>query len=89
MSFESMDFTYHRDIDKKFTYKFHWAQLILILCKRLNKDCLIKMLKHQTQTGFGTKVRSMCSKFDFDTEFPSGISIFRTEKMSQHGILLI
>ncbi len=50
MSFESLDFAYHRGIDNKFTYRLHWAQILLILCKRPNKIYFVKMLKNQTQT---------------------------------------
>ncbi len=52
MSFESLD--YHRGIGNKFTHMYNWTQILLILCKRPNKVYLIKMLKHQAQTGFGT-----------------------------------
>ncbi len=77
MSFESLNFAYHRGVDNKFTYTLNWTQILLILCKRPKN--LIKMLKHQAQTGFGTKVDSMCSAFDFDTGFTSGISIFKAD----------
>ncbi len=70
MSFESLDFAYHRGIDNKFTYRLHWAQLLLILCKRPNKVYIVKMLKNQTQTGFGATVGSMWSPFDINTKFP-------------------
>ncbi len=55
MSFESLDFAYDRGVDNKFTYTLNWTQILLILCKRPNKVYLIKMLKHQAQTGFGTE----------------------------------
>ncbi len=56
MSFQSMDFAYHRVVDNKFTYTLNWTQILLILCKRPNKVYLIKMLKHLAQTSFGTKM---------------------------------
>ncbi len=56
MSFESLDFAYHRVVDNKFTYMLNWTQILLISCKRPNKVYLIKTLKHQAQTGFGTKI---------------------------------
>ncbi len=56
MSFESLDFVYHRGVDNKFTYTLNWTQILLILCKRPNKVYLIKMLKHQVQTGFRTNI---------------------------------
>ncbi len=68
MSFESLDFAYHRGIDNKFTYRLHWAQIIL--WKRPNKVYIVKMLKNQTQTGFGATIGSMCSAFDINTKFP-------------------
>ncbi len=37
------------------------------------------MLKHHAQTGFGTKLDSMCSAFEFDTGFTSGMSTFKTD----------
>ncbi len=70
MSFESLDFAYHRGIDNKFTHRLHWAQIQLILCKRPNKVYIVKMLKNQTQTGFGATIGSMCSAFDINTKFP-------------------
>ncbi len=76
MSFESLDFAYHRGVDNKFTYTLNWTQILLILCKRPNKVYLIKMFKHQAQTGFGTKIGFA---FDFDTGFTSGISIFKAD----------
>ncbi len=69
MSFERLDFAYHRGIDNKFTYRLRWAQILLILCKRPNKVYIVKMLKHQTQTGFGAKMGSMRSAFDIYTKF--------------------
>ncbi len=56
MSFESLNFAYHRGVDNKFTYTSNWTHILLILCMRPNKVYLIKMLKHQAQTGFGTKI---------------------------------
>ncbi len=70
MSFESLGFAYHRGIDNKFTYRLPWAQILLILCKRPNKVYIVKMLKNQTQTGFGATIGSMCSAFDINTNFP-------------------
>ncbi len=67
MSFESMDFAYHRGMDNKFTYTFQWKQILVILCKRLYIVYQTKMLKNQTQTGRGAQ---MCSAFDCDTAFP-------------------
>ncbi len=64
MSFESLGFAYHRGIDNKFTYRLHWAQILLILCESPNKAYIVKMLKNQTQTGFGATIGSMCSAFD-------------------------
>ncbi len=55
MSFESLDFAYHRGVDNKFTYTLNWAQILLILCKRPNKVYLIKIMKHKAQTGFEAK----------------------------------
>ncbi len=55
MSFESLDFAYHRGIDSNFIYALNWTQILLILCKRPDKVYLIRMLKHHAQTGFGTK----------------------------------
>ncbi len=55
MSFESLGFAYQRGVDNKFTYMLSWAQILLILYKRPNKFYLIKMLKHQAKTGFGTE----------------------------------
>ncbi len=77
MSFERLDFAYHRGVDNKFTYTLNWTQILLIICKHPNKVYPIKILKHQAQTGFGTKVCSMCSAFDINTGFTSGISIFK------------
>ncbi len=74
MSFKSLDFAFHRGVDNKFTYTLNWTLILLILCKRPNKVYLIKMLKHQV---LGQKVCSMCSAFDFDTGFTSGISFFK------------
>ncbi len=68
MSFESLDFAYHRGVDNKFTDTLNWTQILLILCKRL-----IKMLKHQAQTGFGTK----SVLYVFDAVFTSSISILK------------
>ncbi len=56
MSFESLEFAYHRGVDNKFTYTLNWTQILHILCKRLNKVYLMKMLKHRAQKGFGTKI---------------------------------
>ncbi len=56
MSFESLDFAYHRGVDNKFTYTFNWTHILLILCTLPNKDYLIKMLKHLALTSFGTKI---------------------------------
>ncbi len=70
MSFESVDFAYHRGIDNKFTNRLHWAHILLIRCKRPNKVNIVKMLKNQTQTGFGATIGSMCSAFDINTKFP-------------------
>ncbi len=89
MSFESLEFAHHRGIDNKFIYTFYWMQILLILCKRLHKVYLMKILKHQPKQVLGQKLCSMCSAFDFDTEFPSEISIFKGEKMSQRCIVLI
>ncbi len=55
MSFENVDFAYYHDVDNKFTYTLNWTQILLILCKHPNKVSLIKMLKPQAPTGFGTK----------------------------------
>ncbi len=80
MSLESLDVGHHRGIDNKFTYTFYWTQILLILCKRLHEVYLMKILKHQANQVLGQKVCSMCSALDFDTEFPSDISIFKGEK---------
>ncbi len=71
MSFESLDFAYHRGVDNKFTYTLNWTHILLILCKRQNKVNLKQVL--------GQQVDSMCSAFDFDTGFTSGISIFKVD----------
>ncbi len=55
MSFERLDFAYHRGKDNKFTFRLHWAQILLILCKRPKKVYLIKKMKYQAKTGIGTK----------------------------------
>ncbi len=55
MSFESLGFAYHRGVDNKFTYTLCFTQILLVLYKRQNKVYIIKMLKHQAQTGFGTE----------------------------------
>ncbi len=89
MSFESLDVVHHCGIDNKFTYTFFWTQILLILCKRLHKVYLMKILKHQPKQVLGQKLCSMCSAFDFDTEFPSDILIFKGDKMSQLCIVLI
>ncbi len=60
MSFESLDFAYHRGVDNKFTYTLNRTQILLILCKRPHKVYLIKILMHQAQTGFGTKNWILC-----------------------------
>ncbi len=70
MSFESLNFAYHRGMDYKFTYRLLLAQILLVLCKRPNKVYIVKMLKNQTQTGFGATIGSMCSAFDINTKFP-------------------
>ncbi len=79
MSFQSLDFAYHRGVDNKFTYTLNWTQILLILCKRPNKAYLIKMLKHQAQTGFGTKNGLYVLCLEFDTGFTSGISIVKAD----------
>ncbi len=56
MSLESLDFAYHRGVGNKLNWTLNWTQILLIVCKRPNKVYLIKMLKHQAQTGFGTKI---------------------------------
>ncbi len=73
---ESFDFAYHRGIDNKFTYTLHWAQILLILCKRPNKVYIIKMLKHQAQADFGATFGSISSAFDIDTKLPRYIATF-------------
>ncbi len=55
MSFKSLDFAYRHGVDNKFTYTLNWTQILLILCKHSNEVYLIKILKHEAQTGLGTK----------------------------------
>ncbi len=70
MSFESMDFAYYCDIDDKCTYGSHWAQILLILCKRPSKVYIVQMLIHKTQTSFGANIGCMYSAFDINTTLP-------------------
>ncbi len=80
MSFESLGFAYHCDVDNKFTHALSWTQILLILCKRPNKVYLLKTLKQQAEKQvLGQKVCSMRSPFDFDTGLTSGISTFKAD----------